>query len=178
MTRKELNDDAAAAKSIIHLQTLKGALSVLKPQIHQANEESILHLQTIETKTAEFKRRFSNQICQYQQARAQLEELEVSAKRRDENLKALEEQLEQLSNELDHVKKETQAKGRGMTDSTHLFDTQRAIQQLKNENRELDILIGVLYHQLTQARKEGNEKKDDERMKMLHTRKLSYILRI
>lgn len=159
MTRKELKDDAAAAKSIVHLQTLKGALSVLKPQIHRANEESILHLQTIDNKTAEFKRRFSNQISQYQQAQAKLEELEleVSAKRRDENVKALEEQLEQLSNELDHVKKKTQAKGRGMTDSTHLLDTQRAIQQLKNENRELDILIGVLYHQVTQARKDNNQ---------------------
>ena len=69
--------------------------------------------------------------------------------------------MELLSNELDQVKKETQDKGRGMTDSTHLLDTQRAIQQLKNENRELDILIGVLYHQLTQSRK-GNNQTDDE----------------
>ena len=146
----------------VHLQTLKGALSVLKPQVNQAISNMSLECDEIDNKTAEFKRRFSDQISQYQQARSQLEELEVSAKRRDENVKALEEQLEQLSNELDHVKKETQAKGRGMTDSTHLLDTQRAIQQLKNENRELDILIGVLYHQVTQARKEGNEKKDDE----------------
>ena len=113
MTRNE--------QSIAHLQTLKACVESLKPQVHQAINTVSLECDQIENKTAEFKERFRNQLSQYHQARAKLEELEVSAQHRDENVKALNEQFEQLSNELDQVKKQINDKGKSMTDNSVVF---------------------------------------------------------
>mmetsp|Transcript_18817 Transcript_18817/g.29501 ORF Transcript_18817/g.29501 Transcript_18817/m.29501 type:complete len:161 (+) Transcript_18817:120-602(+) len=145
MTREE--------QSIVHLQALKGVLSVLKPQIQPTMNAMSLQRDQIENKTAEFNKRFRDQLVEYHQARKKLEELEMSALHRDKNVKVLNDQLEQLTLQLDEVKKQIREKGRSMTDTTHLLDTQRAVQRLKEENREFDILIGVLYHEVTQARK-------------------------
>eukprot|EP00986_Skeletonema_menzelii_P005985 scaffold2258_cov144-Skeletonema_menzelii.AAC.14 len=151
MTRKE--------QSIVHLHTLKNAL----PQVRQAINTMSLECEQIEIKTKSFKERFHKQLTQYHQARAKLEDLEESAQKREENVKALTEQFEQLSNELDEVKKQIHDKGKSMTDSTPLFDTQRAIQRLREENRYLDQYIGVLYHKVTLARQgEDDERKDED----------------
>lgn len=152
MTRNE--------QSIVHLQTLKACVESLKPQVQSIQCRMSLECDQIEIKTAEFKERFRNQLSQYHQARAKLEELEVSAQHRDENVKALNEQFEQLSNELDEVKKKIHDKGKSMTDNSVVSETQRALARLKEENREMDIHIGILYHEVTQAR--HNTQKDEE----------------
>ncbi len=147
-------------QSIVHLQTLKGSLSVLK---HQAMNAMSLQRDEIDNKTAEFSERFRDQLVEYHQAREKLQELEKSALHRDKNMKALNDQLEQLTLELDGVKKQIQGKGKSMTDRSDLIAKQRAIQRLKEENREFDILIGVLYHEVTQARKGvGSKHSEDE----------------
>lgn len=154
MTREE--------ESIAHLQAIKDALSVLKPQVHQTIGSMSLQREQIEHKTAEFIERFRDQLVEYREAREKLQELEMSALHRDKNMKVLNDQLEQLTIELDEVKKQIHDKGRSMT-NPNLIATQRAIQRLKEENRELDILIGFMYHEVTQARKGvGSKHSDDE----------------
>lgn len=154
MTREE--------QSIVHLQTLKGSLSILKPQVHQTLNTTSLQRDQIDNKTAEFNERFRDQLVEYHQAREKLQELEMSALHRERNMKALNDQLEQLTIELDEVKKQIHEKGISMTDRSNLIATQRAILRLKEENREFDILIGLLYHEVTQARKGvGNKHSED-----------------
>lgn len=156
MTREE--------ESLIHfhLQTLKGSLSVLMPQVQKAMNTMSLQRDQIDTSTAEFNERFRDQLVEYHQAREKLQELEMSAIHRDKNMQVLNDQLEQLTIELDEVKKQIHEKGKSMTDKTHLIATQRAIQRLKEENREFDILIGVLYHEVTQARKGVGSKHSED----------------
>jgi intraflagellar transport protein 57 len=147
---------------IVHLQAIKTSLSALKPQVHQAiNAISVEH-DLIKDKTTEFNECFSVQIETYHQAKAKLKELEMSSQRRDENIKVLNDQLEQLSMELADVKKQIHDKGKSMTDTTPLVEMRAATQRLKEENKDLDIRIGVFYHELTQVRKgEGNFKRSE-----------------
>jgi len=156
MTRKE--------QSIAHLRTLKGSLSALKPQVHEAINAMSLEREKIEHKTSIFNNgRFRDQLVEYHQARAKIEELEMAAEHRDENVNVLNGQLEQLTLELADVKKQIHDKGKSMTDAAPVIQMRAAIERLKEENREFDILIGVLYHEVTQARKgEGNYKQSED----------------
>lgn len=155
MTRKN--------QSIVHLQAIKAALSALKPQIQQViNATSVEHEQ-IDHKTTEINKRFYDQLDEYNRAKAKIKELEMSTQHHDQKVERLNDQLEQLSMELADVKKQIHDKGRNMTDATPLVEMRAAIQRLKEENREFDILIGVLYHELTLARKgEGNYKQSED----------------
>jgi len=46
-----------------------------------------------------------------------------------------------------------ESKSSSVTDATPLVDIRAAIQRLRNENKEMDIRIGVLDYELIQARK-------------------------
>ncbi len=117
----------------------------------------------IDHKTTEFNKRFYDQLDEYNRAKAKIKELEMSTQHHDQKVERLNDQLEQLSMELADVKKQIHDKGRNMTDATPLVEMRAAIQRLKEENREFDILIGVLYHELTLARKgEGNYKQSED----------------
>jgi len=150
-------------QSIAHLRTLKGSLSALKPQVHEAINAMSLERDKIEQKTLIFNNRFRHSILEYHQARAKIEELEMAAEHRDENVNVLNGQLELLTLELADVKKQIHDKGKSITDTAPVIQMRAAIERLKEENREFDILIGVLYHEVTKARKgEGSYKQSED----------------
>jgi len=148
---------------IAPLQAIKASLSVLKPRIYEAIDSISVEYEQIEHKTTEFNERFCDQLDEYNRAKAKIKELEMSTQLHDHNVEKLNDQLEQLSIELAEVKKQIHDKGRNMTDTKPLVEMRAAIQRLKEENKEFDILIGVSYHELTRARKgEGDFKQSEE----------------
>ncbi len=78
----------------------------------------------------------------------QQRKLEKSHEERTERKKHLAEKLAQTLKELEEVKKMMDEKGNSMTDTTPLVQIRESLQRLKDENKELDIRIGVLVRSL------------------------------
>jgi estrogen-related receptor beta like 1 len=152
--------DHKLRESIGHLQVIKAELSVLKPQIRHASDTISAEYDLQEKQTKKFNERFRHQIAEYHQVKAKIRELEESMHHHDQKTNTLNDHLEELSIELADLKKKIHDKGKSMTDTAPLVEMRKAIQRLKDENREFDITIGVLYHELTQARK-GEGSYDD-----------------
>ncbi len=74
--------------------------------------------------------------------------LEKSHEERTERNKHLAGKLAQTLKELEEVKKMMDEKGNSMTDTTPLVQIRESLQRLKDENKELDIRIGVLVRSL------------------------------
>jgi estrogen-related receptor beta like 1 len=75
--------------------------------------------------------------------------------------------LQFLSEELNRLKKKVDGEASSVSDTSPLVEIRAAIQHLRKENKELDVLLGVLDNELTQARindvnpKEHNPSNDE-----------------
>ena len=146
--------------SILQLNSLKRSLSVLRPLIRQVTLEH----DEIKLKTAAFHKLYREQLQEYHRAKDAVGELQQSMEKREQNIQELKQQLEKVTKDLTGIEKQIQDKAR-RNSSKSSVDMLQSLQRLKDENRDFDLLIGVLYHEVTQARKrEGIRKRgeDDE----------------
>ena len=80
----------------------------------------------------------------YGKAKEQLQLLEEAHKEHTEITADLSRDLECISEELDQMKKRTDDRASSVTDSSALVEIRKATERLRNENKELDIHIGIL----------------------------------
>lgn len=101
------------------------------------------------------------------QARTNLKILEDTHEENAENATNLSDDLQFLSEELNRLKKKVDGEASSVSDTSPLVEIRAAIQHLRKENKELDVLLGVLDNELTQARindvnpKEHNPSNDE-----------------
>lgn len=152
--------DPKLKQSLKHLHIIKAELSSLKPQVASISAEYDL----LDQQRTNFYERHHVKIIEHQQTKAKIAELEESQLRHVQNSKTLNEQLEQLSLQLTDIKKKIKDKGKSMTDVSPLVEIRAAIMRLKEENKSLDIKLGLLYHELTKLRAEevNLEEENDE----------------
>ncbi|KAL3822327.1 hypothetical protein ACHAXA_002642 [Cyclostephanos tholiformis] len=84
--------------------------------------------------------------------------LEKAHEEHAENATCLSDDLQCLSEELDRLKKKMNGEASSVSDTTPLVEIRAAIKCLRKENKELDVLLGVLDTELTQARINANPK--------------------
>jgi len=152
--------DTKLKQSLRHIHLIKAELASLKPQVQSISAEYDL----LDQQRSNFYERHHEEIIEYQQTKAKIAELEESQLRHVQNTKALNDQLEQLSLELTDIKKKIKDKGKSMTDVTPLVEIRAAISKIKEENKELDMKLGLMYHELTtlRAEDEKNLEENDE----------------
>ena len=152
--------DPKLKQSIEHLHLIKAELSSLKPQVASISAEYDL----LDQQRSNFYERHKDEIVEYRETKEKIAELEESQLRHVQNNKTLNDQLEQLSLELTDIKKKIKDKGKSMTDVSPLVDIRAAVTKLREENKELDMKLGLMYHELTTLREnpeENDETSDD-----------------
>lgn len=151
--------DPRLKQSIKHLHLIKAELSSLKPQVASISAEYELDQQR-----SNFHERYKDEIVEYRETKGKIAELEESQLRHVQNVKMLNDQLEQLSRELADIKKKIKDKGKSMTDVSPLVEIRAAIDTLREENKQLDMTLGLMYHELTtlRAEDEKNLEENDE----------------
>ena len=73
-----------------------------------------------------------------------LKMLEVAHEEHTENATNLADELQYVTDNLDRMKKSLDGEASMVSDASPLAEIRAAIQRLRNENKELDIYLGVL----------------------------------
>lgn len=150
--------DPKLKQSIKHLHVIKAELSSLKPQVASISAEYDL----LDQQRSNFYERHKDEIVEYRETKEKIADAS-KVMLRHQNIKALNDQLKQLSLELTDIKKKIKDKGKSMTDVSPLVALRTAVTKLKEENKGLDIKLGLLYHKLTTLRaEEVNLEENDE----------------
>ena len=123
-------------------------LATVRRQLEAVGAAAAKDLESIERKEAGLTKKHRDEIDEYRLAKENLRKAEESAH-------VLGEELDAVTEELSVVQQRVDDKVRGTTDSACLVDIRAAIQRLREENRKLDVKIGVLDHELTVSRMRG-----------------------
>jgi len=78
------------------------------------------------------------------QAKMNLKMLEVAHEEHTENAANLADELQYVTDDLDRMKKSLDGEASMVSDASPMAEIRAAIQRLRNENKELDIYLGVL----------------------------------
>jgi hypothetical protein len=87
---------------------------------------------------------FVSQRLTLTQAKMNLKMLEVAHEEHTENATNLADELQYVTDNLDRMKKSLDGEASMVSDASPLAEIRAAIQRLRNENKELDIYLGVL----------------------------------
>mmetsp|Transcript_3225 Transcript_3225/g.6890 ORF Transcript_3225/g.6890 Transcript_3225/m.6890 type:complete len:422 (+) Transcript_3225:27-1292(+) len=137
--------------SMEHLRMMDEVSKSLEPQLQHISRTVSGDIEQIATKEAIVNQNFRKQIDEFQNEKLQQLKLEKSHEERTERKKELAEKLDQTLKELEEVKKMMDERGNSMTDTTPLVQMRESLQRLRDENKELDIRIGVLDYTITQC---------------------------
>ena len=127
-------------------------LATVRRQLEAVGAAAAKDLESIERKEA---KKHRDEIDEYRLAKENLRKAREEHDELEESAHVLGEELDAVTEELSVVQQRVDDKVRGTTDSACLVDIRAAIQRLREENRKLDVKIGVLDHELTVSRMRG-----------------------
>ncbi|KAL3787651.1 hypothetical protein HJC23_011799 [Cyclotella cryptica] len=156
-------------QNISDLRSLGDQFSKMEHQISQIGKLILDDLQQIDSKEVQLHQKFNCEVNEYEVAKTRLMSLEKSIDTHTSKTAILSEKLGKLSADVDAVKKEIDKKGSSITDTSPVVEIRAALQLLKEENKELDVRLGILDYEVTKAMMHDAKREEKHPLQGMHS---------
>ncbi|XP_041373379.1 intraflagellar transport protein 57 homolog [Gigantopelta aegis] len=140
-----------------HRDGIEKSLTETKAYLDKLHDEISRTLEKITSREKYVNNQLEHLLHSFRTAKDQLAETKERYRQASGGVTERSRILAEVTEELEKVKQEMDERGSSMTDGAPLVKIKQSIQQLKKENTQMDIRIGVVEHVLLQAKlKEKN----------------------
>ena len=131
---------------------VRGNLPEVKVKLERLQDDATKALEKISRKEGMLSRSFQGQTGDYRAHSDNLKEIQENFSNVSKNVEELENELTEVNNRLETTSKKIDDTGKTFSDNTPLQNMKKAITQVKNDIKSIDIRIGVVSNTLLQLK--------------------------
>lgn len=135
-----------------HKDGIESSLTETKSYLDKLHDEISRTLEKIGSREKYINNQLEHLLSEYRAAQDQLSETKERYRQASGGVTERSRMLADVTEELERVKMEMEDRGSSMTDGAPLVKIKQAIQNLRKENVQMEIRIGVVEHVLLQAK--------------------------
>ncbi|XP_021347570.1 intraflagellar transport protein 57 homolog isoform X1 [Mizuhopecten yessoensis] len=135
-----------------HKDGIESSLTETKTHLDKLHDEITRTMEKISSREKYINTQLEHLLVQFRAEQEQLSETKERYRQASGGVTERSRMLAEVSEELEQIKQDMEERGSSMTDGAPLVKIKQAIQQLKKENMQMEIRMGVVEHVLLQAK--------------------------